>query len=65
MSEMLESVMVLIAEAAKGANGGGPTGGESEPRFASESASSLPGTLLCAGTQCTVTCVQDPRVFSA
>ncbi len=65
MSEMLESVMVLIAEAAKGAKGGGPTGGESEPRFASVSASSLPGMSLCAGTQCTVTCVRDPREFRA
>ena len=63
MSEILESVMVLIAEAAKGAKGGGPTGGESEPRFASESANLW--TLLCAGTQCKVTCVSEPRVFRA
>ena len=55
-----------MADAANGVNGGGPIGGESvQPRFARESAVSLPSMLLCVGTQCRVTVVDAPRVLSA
>ena len=44
-------VMSFKVELEKGANGGGPVGGLSEPKLASLSANSLPVIPVWAGTQ--------------
>ena len=44
-------VMSFKVELEKGANGGGPVGGLSEPKLASLSANSLSVIPVCAGTQ--------------
>ena len=65
MSEMIESVMLEIEEAEKGANGAGPIGIISAPELARASAFSLPVMPLCAGTQCNVTGVCALRELRA